>query len=103
MYLLNTSIHVDRPHYDTAVSLVKNELIPALSATGLFRDLLLFDLLIDVDPSMKSFTLQMRSADLDAATDALDRVGAPIIEQLIKNCGGPEHAVTFTTPMRIID
>ncbi|MDE7394088.1 MAG: DUF4286 family protein [Muribaculaceae bacterium] len=103
MYILNTSFHIDHAHFSRAVDFVKQQLIPALTESGVVTDPLLLELLIDVDPAMRSFSLQLHTADIEKAAELLDAKGQPLIAELIKSCGGPEHAVTFTTPMQIID
>ena len=102
MYLINTSFHVDHPHFDTLVEFINGRIIPALATFPHIQDCLMLEILIEVDPTVRSLSLQFRTPDLQAASDTLDTVVAPLIDEITTRCGGQQHLMSFTTPMRII-
>jgi hypothetical protein len=98
MYLINTSFHVHTPIYDEVLGRVADSLVPAMTASGLFRQPLMGHILVEVDQDSRSFTLQALADDLDAALAWLQ--SAPMLTQLTRDY--PGRALFFTTPMEVI-
>lgn len=100
MYLINTSFHAGRPVADAVTSDVRSLLMPLMTASGLFTDIVMAEILVEVDPDCKSFTLQGKADDLDKAMEWFQHEGQEFFNGLHRRYG--HNVVYFTTPMRII-
>lgn len=102
MYILNTSFHVDRGKGELLCRLIKAQLIPALTASGKLHTPLLLQILVEVDPQVESYSLQLQGEDLEAASEELDNA-SDVMQQIAAKCGGAEHLLYFTTPMCVME
>ena len=100
MYIINTSFHAGRQIADAVINDVRNSLMPLMSGSNLFHDIAMAEILVDVDPDCRSFTLQGLAHDLDKALDWLGGEGQDFFNELHKRYGN--NVVHFTTPMRIM-
>lgn len=100
MYLINTSFHAGRPVADAVTGDVRSLLMPLMTASGLFTDIVMAEILVEVDPDCKSFTLQGKADDLDKAMEWFQHEGQEFFNGLHRRYG--HNVVYFTTPMRII-
>lgn len=100
MYLINTSFHAGLPVADAVTGDVRSLLMPLMTASGLFTDLVMAEILVEVDPDCKSFTLQGKADDLDKAMEWFQHEGQEFFNGLHRRYG--QNVVYFTTPMRII-
>ncbi|MDE6317627.1 MAG: DUF4286 family protein [Muribaculaceae bacterium] len=100
MYLINTSFHAERSVADAIMEELRSGLMSKMEASTLFTGLLMAEILVEVDPECKSFTLQGMSGDLDKAVEWLHTEGASCLSELHKRYG--QKVVFFTTPMKII-
>lgn len=100
MYLLNTSFHAGLPVADAVTGDVRSLLMPLMTASGLFSDIMMAEILVEVDPDCKSFTLQGKADDLDKAMEWFQHEGQEFFNGLHRRYG--HNVVYFTTPMRII-
>lgn len=101
MYIINTSFHVDCSHFDTLVSFIKSTLIPSQIKSNSLREPLLLEILVEVDPELRSLSLQFHTDDINAGMEAIE-ASAPLMADITKQCGGAEHLLSFTTPMAVI-
>lgn len=102
MYLINTSFHVDNQHRDALVGFIRSTIIPAAIASDTLSNPILLEILIEVDPAISSLSLQFSSDDLDRAMECVDTTLAPLYAEITTRCGGAEHLIHFTTPMRVL-
>lgn len=100
MYLINTSFHAGLPVADAVTGDVRSLLMPLMTASGLFSDIMMAEILVEVDPDCKSFTLQGKADDLDKAMEWFQHEGQEFFNGLHRRYG--QNVVYFTTPMRII-
>lgn len=100
MYLINTSFHAGLPVADAVTGDVRSLLMPLMTASGLFSDIMMAEILVEVDPDCKSFTLQGKADDLDKAMEWFQHEGQEFFNGLHRRYG--HNLVYFTTPMRII-
>lgn len=100
MYLINTSFHAGLPVADAVTGDVRSLLMPLMTASGLFSDIMMAEILVEVDPDCKSFTLQGKADDLDKAMEWFQHEGQEFFNGLHRRYG--HNVVYFTTPMRII-
>lgn len=100
MYLINTSFHVHTPIADTVVDAIRSEFIPLISSCGLFGNPLLVKILLDVDPDIRAYSLQMTANDLNAALEWLQGSASDFFTRLTARHG--EAVLYFTTPMQVI-
>lgn len=100
MYLINTSFHAGRPVAEAVTGDVRSLLMPLMTASGLFTDIVMAEILVEVDPDCKSFTLQGKADDLDKAMEWFQHEGQEFFNGLHRRYG--HNVVYFTTPMRII-
>lgn len=103
MYLINTSFHIAAEKYHLLVETLKEELIPRAVASQILREPLLLDIMVDIDPELRSVSLQFRAKDPEEAMSALEEIAGPIISALTKECGGADKLLSFTTPMKVIN
>ncbi len=103
MYLINTSFHVDQSQFDTLVEFINQRLVPALNEHSHLQSPTLLEILISVDPSVRSLSLQFHTPDIESATETINTVSAPLIAEITTLCCGPEPIVSYTNPMRIIN
>lgn len=101
MYLINTSFHAERSVADAIIEEVRTGLMPKMQASTLFSQLLMAEILVEVDPDCKSFTLQGLTPDLDKAMEWLHSDGATCFAELHRRYG--QKVVFFTTPMQVIN
>lgn len=102
MYIISTSFHVDRDRFDTLADFLSLRILPALAPYPHIQDPVILEILVEVDPTVRSLSLQFRTPDLEAASNTLDTVAAPLIAEITAKCGGAQHLLSFTTPMRVI-
>lgn len=100
MYLINTSFHAERSVAAAVIDSVGSQLRPLMTASGLFTDLLMAEILVEVDPDCVSFTLQGKTSDIEKATSWLHDEAQEYFDNLQRNYSG--KVVYFTTPMRIL-
>lgn len=99
MYLIATSFHIEKSIADEAVEIIRNELAKAMSDSGIFNNIFFGSILVDVDPSLKSFTLQAAADNLDEALGWLQE-GDGVQHQVNLRRKFGERVVWFTTPMQ---
>ena len=99
MYLINTSFHIHRDIAEDVLARVRTRLMADMERSGVFSNLLLADILVEVDPESRSFTLQGLAPDLQKGLDML--MSNPLFGDLQQKYG--KKAVFFTTPMKVID
>ena len=100
MYIINTSFHAGRAVADTVIGDVRTQLVPMMEKSSLFTAITMAEILVEVDPDCKSFTLQCIADDLDKAMEWMQGEGQEFFNGLFKRYG--HNVVYFTTPMRII-
>ena len=100
MYLINTSFHAAKPIADAVIGDVRTILMPLMAGSSLFTDIVMAEILVEVDPDCKSFTLQGKADDLDKAMEWFQHEGQEFFNGLHRRYG--QYVVYFTTPMRII-
>ena len=100
MYIINTSFHAGQSIADAVINDVRSLLMPLMSESKLFHDLAMAEILVEVDPDCRSFTLQGIAHDLDKALEWLGNEGQTFFNGLHKRYGN--NVVHFTTPMRIM-
>lgn len=100
MYLINTSFHASKPIADAVIGDVRTILMPLMAGSLLFTDIVMAEILVEVDPDCKSFTLQGKADDLDKAMEWFQHEGQEFFNGLHRRYG--QNVVYFTTPMRII-
>lgn len=101
MYLINTSFHAGHAVAAEVIDDVRSQLQPMMEKSGLFTDLLMAEILVEVDPDCKSFTIQGITADLDKAMEWMQDTAASFFSHLHHDYSG--NVVFFTTPMNIIN
>lgn len=99
MYLINTSFHIHRDIADDVLSQVRTRLMTDMERSGIFSNLLLADILVEVDPESRSFTLQGFATDLQKGLDML--MSNPFFGDLQQKYG--KKTLFFTTPMKVLD
>lgn len=100
MHLINTSFHASKPIADAIIGDVRTILMPLMAGSSLFTDIVIAEILVEVDPDCKSFTLQGKADDLDKAMEWFQHEGQEFFNGLHRRYG--QNVVYFTTPMRII-
>lgn len=100
MYIINTSFHTGHAVTDKIIGDVRSILIPMMEKSKLFTDIVMAEILVEVDPHCKSFTLQGVASDLDKAMEWLHYEGQEFFNGLHQRYGN--NIVYFTTPMRIL-
>lgn len=102
MYLLNISIHCPIDRYDTVLQTLTGKILPTLKSERGIISAELMEILIEVDPTMRSLALAIKTETLDQGSKTVDRLMNNEFVALTAQCGGREHLLTFTTPMLIL-
>lgn len=100
MILLNTSFHVLKSLAQDFETWAREVYIPAVKESGIFGQPQLLRLLVEVDPALASFSIQMPSPSLDEATRWHDETAALLHDDLRSRWG--DNVVYFSTFMEII-
>lgn len=100
MHLINTSFHAAKPIADAIIGDVRTILMPLMTGSSLFTDIVMAEILVEVDPDCMSFTLQGKADDLDKAMEWFQHEGQEFFNGLHRRY--EQNVVYFTTPMRII-
>ena len=100
MYLIKTSFHIDSTHASGFVDQLRAGLAGPMEKSGIFSDTLLLELLIDIDPALKAFSLQAKAESLDDSMKWIQNDAASFFEMLMRQYGS--HVAFFTTPMKIL-
>ena len=100
MYLINTSFHAGHTVAGKVIEDVRSRLKPLMEQSGLFSNMMMAEILVEVDPDCKSFTLQGITADLDKAMEWMQETAGDFFSGLHRDYAG--NVVFFTTPMNII-
>lgn len=101
-YILNTSFHIERALFDKGVAALRSRFVGAMESTGKVSGCRMMELLVDVDPAVRSLAVQFEAESLEDAVGAMDSAGLPAIQEVSRLLGGPQKMVWFTTPMRSI-
>lgn len=100
MYLINTSFHIHEPISAEVVSAIREELIPAVRRSGLFGEPQFLRIMLEIDPSLRAYSLQMTANDPESAMAWLEGEGGTFFQRLTQSYG--ERLVYFTTPMKVL-
>lgn len=100
MYLINTSFHAERSVAGMIVEKVNTQLKSLMTASGLYSNIIMAEIMVDVDPDCDSFTLQGFAEDVEKAMSWLQNEARPFFDELHSKYNG--KVVYFTTPMKII-
>ncbi len=100
MYIINTSFHAGRPIADSIIGDIRAGLMTMMAESTLFTDIIMAEILVEVDPDCKSFTLQGKASDLDKAMEWFQSKGQEFLNRLHRDYG--QNVVYFTTPMRLL-
>ncbi len=100
MILLNTSFHVLKSLTRDFETWAKDVYIPAVKGSGIFGEPQFLRILVEVDPALASYSIQMPSPSLEEATRWHDETAALLRDDLRSRWG--ENIVWFSTFMELI-
>lgn len=100
MYLINTSFHAEKNVAENIIEMVRTGLKEKMSSSGIFSDITMAEILVEVDPECISFTLQAFARDLSQAMDWLQNDAREFFDRIHHDYNG--KVVYFTTPMKEI-
>lgn len=101
MIIVNTSFHLMARHEAEFIDWAKNRYMAAAKASGLFDETLLIKILTEIDPQVRAYSVQLRGASLEQASQWLDDEAAQLRGELTARYG--EEIVYFSTHMEVLE
>ncbi|MDE7136703.1 MAG: DUF4286 family protein [Muribaculaceae bacterium] len=99
-YLINTSFHADKGVVDALRAEVAANFASMATASGIFEDPIMANILVQTEENVVSFTLQFKASDLNKALQWIYQgEGGEYLASLSAKYG--QRMAYFTTPMKI--